>query len=140
MLILSNAPELTPHVNSGGTDYSATYWSCQSRVGSDDGMADVTPAFVTAAERAQVDKEATQLRALPKRSSYLIPLMIDWASRNKADPEAPKALHFLVASTRFECGAGAQEAKPRNYSKEAFDFLHKQFPKSEWTAKTKYYY
>jgi hypothetical protein len=140
LLILSNTPELTPHVNGAGADNAGAYWSCESRVSGDDGMDQAMPAFVTAAERAQVDKEATQLRALPKRSSYLIPLMIDWASRNKADPEAPKALHFLVASTRFECGAGAREAKPRNYSKEAFDFLHKQFPKSEWTAKTKYYY
>jgi len=26
------------------------------------------------------------------------------------------------------------------YSKEAFDLLHRRYPKSEWTARTKYWY
>ena len=62
-------------------------------------------------------------------------------TRNKSNPEAPKALHFLIASTRNECNArGGDQAKERNYSREAFEFLHSQFSKSEWTKSTKYYY
>lgn len=141
LLILVNAPELVPHVSvEAGAEQGAAYWSCAYRQGADDGMDQVTPAFVTGAERAQLDQERAQLRKLPKRSAYLVPRLLEWVAKNKADPEAPKALHFLVASTRNECAAGAPEAQGRNHSKDAFNFLHQQYPKSEWTAKTRYYY
>lgn len=141
LLVLANAPELTPHVSPlQRTDGYGSYWSCAMREAADDGMDARWPAFVSAAERTQAEAEMGALRKLPKRSSYLIPLVIAWAKQNKADPEAPKALHFLVAATRNECGTGAREAQAHNYSKDAFDFLHAQYPKSEWTAKTRYYY
>lgn len=140
-LILANAPELVPRVSrEDGQSYSSNYWSCNSLDAGDDGLDAVSPAFVSAEERAQVDREKAQLRTLAKRSAYLIPLVIDWARKNKADPEVPKALHFLIASTRNECGTGAEGDKTRNHSKEAFEFLHRHYPKNEWTAKTRYYY
>ncbi|SHH08643.1 hypothetical protein [Massilia sp. CF038] len=141
LLILANAPELVPHVGTDDKSYGRSdYWACYGSQAGDDGMDLISPAFLTAEERTQVEKEKAQLRKLPRRSSYLIPQVIEWARQNKADPEAPKALHFLIASTRNECSAGAPEAAAPKYSKQAFEFLHKQFPKSEWTAKTRYYY
>jgi hypothetical protein len=141
LLILANAAELVPHVGKDDKSYGMSdYWACYGGVAGDDGMDLISPAFLTAEERAEVEKEKAQLRKLPRRSSYLIPQAIEWAKLNKADPEAPKALHFLIASTRNECTAGAPETAPPKYSKQAFEFLHKQFPKSEWTAKTRYYY
>jgi hypothetical protein len=67
--------------------------------------------------------------------------LLPWAATRPADPEAPKALHFLVASTRLECGY-TPEPKPGapNISKEAYTLLHKLWPSSEWAAKTKYWY
>jgi len=140
-LILANTPELAPRVSRDDANaYASSYWTCALIDIGDDGLDAVSPAFLSAEERAQVDKENAQLRALAKRSAYLIPIVIDWARKNKADPEVPKALHFLIASTRNECGAGAEGDKTRNYSKEAFEFLHRHYPKNEWTAKTRYYY
>lgn len=140
LLILANAPELVPRVSMLENADGERYWSCARRASSPDSMDHMSPAFLSPAERTQVDQEKAQLRALPKRSAYLIPLVIDWARKNKADPEAPKALHFLIASTRNECDAGAKEEKSRNHSKEAFEFLHRHYPKNEWTLKTRYYY
>jgi len=142
LLVLANTPELGPRVEreqSGGSG-SGMYWACEYGDDDADGMGKVTPAFLTAEERALSEKEHAQLLKLPRRSAYLIPLVIEWARNNKADPEAPKALHYLIASTRNECGGGAVQPNAPNYSKLAFEFLHRQFPKSEWTAKTRYYY
>lgn len=140
-LILANAPELAPRVSRDDrTSFGSHYWTCNVIDTGDDGLDAVPPAFLSAEERAQVDKEKAQLLTLAKRSAYLIPIVIDWARKNKADPEVPKALHFLIASTRNECGSGAESDKTRNYSKEAFEFLHRHYPKNEWTAKTRYYY
>ena len=141
LLILANAPEFAPYVSAVSKDtFGGSYWSCTGLARGDDGMDRISPAFLSDGERAEAAKELGQLRALPKRSAYLIPPVMEWVKQNKADPEAPKALHFLVASTRNECGNGAKEAKARNYSKEAFELLHKQYPKSEWAVKTRYYY
>jgi hypothetical protein len=137
ILILANTPELAPHVSRGKY---GNYWICMGNERGDDGLDAVSPAFVSADERAQVEKEKAELRTLLRRSSYLIPRVIEWAKLNKADPEAPKALHFLIASTRNECGEGAEDNSGRKYSKEAFEFLHRNYPKNEWTARTKYYY
>lgn len=143
MVIMANTPELGPAVT--GTKEQAhenlLYWTCYETVTFPDNMGLRTPAFLADQERTQAAQEQTKLRTLPRRSTYLIPPVIEWAKKNKADPEAPKALHFLVASTRNECGfASSRGDTKRNYSKEAFQLLHSQFPKSEWTAKTKYYY
>jgi hypothetical protein len=142
LLVLANAPELGPHVDENkDATLRGRYWACYGPEDGPDGMDRVWPAFLSEAERAQAGKEEAALRKLPRRrTSYLIPLVIEWAKKNKADPEAPKALHFLVAATRNECGVGTDAANAPNYSKLAFEFLHRQFPKSEWTAKTKYYY
>jgi len=142
LLVLANAPELVPRVSMDRTDLErgGSYWSCYDRETGADGMGKTSPAFLSADERTQAEKEKAQLLKLPRRTSYLIPLVIEWAKKNKADPEAPKALHFLVAATRNECGAGAAKEGAPNYSKMAFEFLHKQYPKSEWTAQTRYYY
>ncbi|MES3023607.1 MAG: hypothetical protein V4857_18735 [Pseudomonadota bacterium] len=144
LLIFANTPELDPRLNRDQSGkHGPVYWSCDGigvNGSADDGMELVAPAFVSAAERAQVDKEKAQLSTLTKRSSYLIPRVLEWARNNKADQEGPKALHFLIASTRNECGVGAKGVAGRNYSKEAYEFLHKHYPKSEWAAKTRFYY
>jgi hypothetical protein len=152
MLILANTPELGPYVTDLSRDNSygsVRYWSCYGEAPSADDLGDQVPPFLTPDERSAVAAELGTLRKLPRRSTYLVPQIIEWAKRNKTDPEAPKALHFLVAATRNECSAAgdrpqdgnAENRTPEhNYSRDAYQFLHAQFPKSEWTLKTKYYY
>jgi hypothetical protein len=52
------------------------------------------------------------------------------------DPRVPRALHMAVAASRNR-GTDADTGK---YSKEAFDLLHRRYPKSEWSARTRYWY
>ncbi|PWF55075.1 hypothetical protein C7C56_003690 [Massilia glaciei] len=144
LLIFANTPELDPRlIGDEVSRQGRVHWSCAD-IGfsgaADDGMELVSPAFVSAAERALLDKEKAQLGKVSKRSSYLIPRVLEWARHNKTDREAPKALHFLIASTRNECSSGAQDDSGRRYSKEAYEYLHRHYPKSEWAAKTRYYY
>lgn len=61
---------------------------------------------------------------------------IKWAKQNPKDPRIPEALHLAVKSVRFGC----RDQYSRQYSKEAFQILHKRFPNSEWAKMTKYYY
>jgi hypothetical protein len=141
LLILANAPELTPRVTAKADDYFRyTYWSCYPATRADDGSDAQWPAFVTPALRNETGKEIAALRKLPHRTAYLVPRVIAWAKANKDDPEAPKALHFLVASSRNECTYGTLKDESVNYSKMAFEFLHKTYPDNEWTRKTRYYY
>jgi len=52
------------------------------------------------------------------------------------DPRVPEALHLAVRSTRYGC----TDDNTTKFSKQAFQLLHKNYPKSEWAAKTKYWF
>ena len=84
------------------------------------------------------------LDALPNRNAYLAPTLLAWAQGKPADPEAPKALHFFVPSTRNECRppvpANGQPAPEPTYSRDAFRLLHKLWPDSDWARTTRYHY
>ncbi|GAA0743472.1 hypothetical protein LRH25_06325 [Ideonella azotifigens] len=145
VVIWANTPELDPAlVNDQGLQQS---WGCITYANVDT-TADPThlagPAFLTAAEREAARAEQAKLQALPLRSEYLGPPLLAWARSHTSDPEAPKALHFFVASTRMECRGVPAHPRPKDNpatdSKDAFQLLHKQWPKSEWAGKTKYYY
>lgn len=144
ILILVNTPELNPSVI--GKNGVERFWGCgmsgdTSSAGKEGPTA---PRFMPAERLAEADKEQDVLRRLPLRSEYLAPPLLEWAGKKQADEEAPKALHFLVASTRMECPYGT--AKPEKeqlrarYSREAYDMLHKLYPASKWAKATKYFF
>lgn len=144
LLILINAPELQPYTIL--PDGKGLYWGCAANWITDTMQeADfATPNFLTGETRTQMQKEQTKLMALPLRSEYLAPQLFEYAKNNPDDPEVPKALHYLIASTRLECPSGPhitrdEKLKPQ-YSKQAFQLLHKKYPKSEWAQKTKYFF
>ncbi|RZI84251.1 MAG: hypothetical protein EOP38_09720 [Rubrivivax sp.] len=151
MIILINVPELNPALmRSVDTD---SRWGCGPgshvpAVSEEDGglpsdeLLAVWPRFLPEASRSQAEREMKTLLALPKRSDYLAPFLFDWARRQPQDPEVPKALHFFVASTRMECPVYDDRKAPRgkSNSQQAFELLHKRYPRSEWAAKTKYYF
>jgi hypothetical protein len=101
-VIFVNTPELHPHrVDPQGND---TEWGCQGwGTGAQDALALTPPAFLSPAQQAEARREQAVLDALPNRNAYLAPTLLAWAQGKPADPEAPKALHFFVASTRNEC-------------------------------------
>src|SRR5262249_38493991 len=93
------------------------------------------PGFLNAAERAAAAAQLKQLSARPG-PDYLAAQTIAWVNRAPNDPRAPEALHLAVMSTRYGC-AGKQTGQ---YSKQAFDLLHRRYPASPWAAKTKFWF
>lgn len=138
MIILVNTPELHPAVGS----HLLPSWGCRDTEDSkrSNELQRVVPNAIGTESRDRAQMEWKQLAALPIRTRYLAPALLAWAKEKPADPEAPKSLHLLVASTRMECPYGDSDKGKSNHSREAFQLLHKLYPKSSWAAKTRYYF
>lgn len=106
------------------------------------------PDFLTAEEKAAAGDEFQALAALPSAPRWLGQLAVQWANAHPDDPRVPEALHNVVRAWRYGgCGEPVQTAeqdqsaaKERNYSKEAFEILHKRYAGNEWTKKTPYWF
>jgi hypothetical protein len=94
------------------------------------------PSFMSEPQKTTARKEISMLLQLQSAPNYLGKQVIDWAKTNPADPRAPEALHLVVRSTRYGCG----DERTSTISKDAFQLLHKRYPKSEWTKKTPYWF
>lgn len=92
--------------------------------------------FVPAAELAKGREESARLKGQGTAPDFLAQTVID--AVNKLDPgdRGAEALHLAVRATRYGCTA---ESTSR-LSKAAFQLLKKKYPKSDWAAKTKYWY
>lgn len=75
------------------------------------------------------DLKATALEIGPK--------LVTYAEAHRDDPRVPEALHRLVRFTRVGCAWGDEVG---GVSKRAFDLLHRRYPRSEWAAKTPYWF
>jgi hypothetical protein len=98
--------------------------------------------FLTAAERQQAAAEAAKLNALPQGLVWVGQRAIAYVKAHPEDKSNAETLALLVQGTRYGCNYN-YDNKPTPQtavSKEAFEMLHRMYPKSEWTAKTKYYY
>ncbi len=94
------------------------------------------PRFLSPAERANAVNELAKLRQTGTAPNYLGSVVIAWAKAHREDPLAPEALYLVVRSTRYGC----TDEDTGKYSKDAFDLLHRNYPSSEWTKKTPYYF
>jgi hypothetical protein len=95
------------------------------------------PSFLTADERRRAADELAVLRAAGDGRAFLAAEAIDWAQRAPADPDVPEALSRSVQGwRRAVCPAAEDSDLPRR----AFTALHRQYPQSEWTRRTPYWY
>jgi hypothetical protein len=94
------------------------------------------PAFLSAAQKTAASTEWKRLAALGTAPNYLCAQTIKWATVKPDDPRAPEALHLAVRSTRYGC----TNEQTGTLSKQAYDLLHRKYPKSEWAQKTKYWF
>jgi hypothetical protein len=94
------------------------------------------PAFLTAKDRAEVARELLQLVNLGPAPDYLSKEAVAWAKMHPEDPRVPEALALAVRSTRYGC----TDQETGALSKAAFELLHRRYPKSSWTEKTKYWF
>jgi hypothetical protein len=95
-----------------------------------------SPLFLTADDRAAAEKEHADLEAHSAAPNWLGKRAVEWATAHPEDPRVPEALHLVVRAWRYGCPEGSEE----NYSKAAYDLLHKRYPASEWTKKTPYWF
>ncbi|MEJ7700970.1 MAG: hypothetical protein WKF71_15185 [Pyrinomonadaceae bacterium] len=95
-----------------------------------------TRTFLTEAEARQAETEQAKLRAVGSSATFLAKRAVEFATRHPAHALTPEILHLGVRATRYGC----QNAQTLTFSKQAFQILHKQFPNSEWTKKTPYYF
>ncbi|MGE5304164.1 MAG: hypothetical protein ACM3TN_12695 [Alphaproteobacteria bacterium] len=94
------------------------------------------PSFLSDAQKNTARKEIAKLMQIETAPNYLGKEVINWAKMNNADPRVPESLHLVVRSTRYGCGDNETSA----VSKEAFQLLHKNYPSSEWTRRTPYWF
>ncbi|HEV2195308.1 MAG TPA: hypothetical protein VGR55_06980 [Candidatus Acidoferrum sp.] len=94
------------------------------------------PGFLRNEEKSSANEEWAALVALPSAPRWLGQLTVAWANAHPDDPRVPEALHLVVRASRYGC----TESTGENYSKQAFEFLHKHYPNSEWTKKTPYWF
>lgn len=95
-----------------------------------------TPSFLTAAERLTGENQFATLSALGAAPNYLSRQVIDWATKNPEDPRVPEALHLAVKTSRYGC----TDKQTGRWSKAAYDFLHRRYPKSDWAKQTPYWF
>lgn len=95
-----------------------------------------SPIFLTADDRAAAEKEHAELDAQSAAPNWLGKRALGWANTHPDDPRVPEALHFVVRAWRYGC----TESSGTNYSKAAYDLLHKRYPSSEWTKQTPYWF
>lgn len=94
------------------------------------------PQFLNAAQTAEAEREHQQILEAGNSATFLTRRAVDFAARNPGNPNTPELLHLAVRSTRYGC----KDESTSNLSKQAFDILHKRFPRSEWTKKTPYWF
>jgi len=93
-------------------------------------------AFLSAADQAAGDADWKKLAALPAAPTYLSAAVVTYAQAHLDDPRVPEALALAVRSTRYGC----TDSGTGKVSKQAYDLLHAQFPRSAAAARTKYWY
>jgi hypothetical protein len=94
--------------------------------------------FLPKDQRAAGQQEWTRLvERTGNAVNYLGSEAMAWAQAHQQDPRVPQALYLLVEATHYGPNDGK---KGREYSRQAFELLHRRYPNSEWTKKTKYWY
>ena len=97
---------------------------------------EVVASFLSPAEQQQAAEEGKKLSDLPAAPDWLGAQTIAFAQAHPEDPRVPEALHLVVRATRYAC----KDEKTGDFSKQAFDVLHRRYPNNEWTKKTPYWY
>ncbi|CAN5447591.1 hypothetical protein BH10ACI1_BH10ACI1_13630 [soil metagenome] len=96
----------------------------------------VYPTFLNAEQKATAEREHRQMLSFGNAATYLARRAVDFANKNPTHPQTPEILHLAVRSTRYGC----TDENTGNFSKQAFDILHKRYKNSPWTIKTPYWF
>ena len=94
------------------------------------------PAWESDKDKRAAKREWQKLGTIGTAPNYLAAQVLAYAKHHEEDQRVPQALHLAVRATHLGC----TNAETTRLSNAAFNFLHEHYPKSEWTAETKYYY
>ncbi len=92
-------------------------------------------AFLTPAQREEAKRELAKLAESRPVGVFLGERVMRWVKQHPQDARAPEALHLVVRAGHYACDAPTQLT-----SREAFQFLHRHYPHSEWAKKTPYWF
>jgi hypothetical protein len=92
---------------------------------------------LTKTQQTKAAEEQTKLDAIDNAVIYHCKNVLAYAEKHPDNPNAPEALHQVIQLTRNNYDDSKVTS---NLSRRCFQFLHKQYPKNEWTAKTRFYY
>ena len=97
--------------------------------------------FLTAQQQKQAADEDARLNALPVAAVWLGQRAIAYVKAHPDDKDAAEALALTVRATHLSSSSGeSKEDGESAVSKQAFEMLHRMYPKSPWALRTKYYY
>lgn len=85
-------------------------------------------------KQAQSENEVIYKVVAP---NFLAGIVIDYSLKHPRDPRVPEALHSVVDATHY---AQCADEKTTDYSKQAFQLLHNNYPGSYWAKETPYWY
>jgi hypothetical protein len=103
---------------------------------SEDVKLEKVPPMPQTGNAALRDTELAQLGGMKTATGFLGDHVMQRAVKVPNDPDLPWLLHVVVQSTR----GGCLDDDAKSLSKRAFTLLHKRYGKSEWAAKTPYFY
>ena len=91
-----------------------------------------SPAFLSAEEKQRAATEWHELHALGSASHYLPRMVLDRGKKHPKDPRVPEALYLAVRAMRY--------GTSNDLSQDCYNMLHQNYPASEWTRQTPYWY
>jgi len=99
-------------------------------------------AFMAADALSRADSEYQQLQQHPDSVVVIGQRVLDYAKAHTDDPNIPEALALVVRAGHYACQrySGSDKSEYTPVSKAAFTLLHRNYPKSPWALKTRYYY
>lgn len=115
-------------------DYQDNWWQK-----SDLSLPDKDPGYLaclSSSEKVDGATENKKIQSMGLAPAVLCKKVLAFAKSSPQDSRIPEALSLAVKATRF----GERDSSTSKLSKECFVLLHNKYPKSPWTAKTKYFY
>jgi hypothetical protein len=156
-LAMLRAPGLRPYLDEGvprsasfaTLDHFRDNWWCGRWVdddvagtnGTTSGLKMPALGFLTTEQRKQAAAEAAKLNVLPQGLVWVGQRAMADVKAHPEDKSNAETLATIIQGTRWGCwNDKVGTAQNTAVSKQAFEMLHRMYPKSEWALKTKYYY
>ena len=145
-LILKN-PGMQPYITAGAlrddawdklNTYNDNWWGDTPGEGDNAGKlkGNEFPGLLTKEQLAKGAEEENRVVKAGSGPTYLANQVVSYAQANKTDARIPEALYLAVRATHY----GFRDARTTAASKQAFQLLHKEYPKNPFTVKTKFHY